>query len=58
MKTRKVLYAEKGMVLTNGQTYGEVIFLGDGDNEFAYYEIPHSQYEQIMSEREKAENPQ
>ena len=58
MKTRKVLYADEGMVLTNGTTYGEVVFLGDGDNEFAYYEIPQSQYEKIMEEREKAENPQ
>lgn len=58
MKTRKVLYADDGMVLTNGETYGKTIFLADGENEYTYYEIPQSEYEQIVAEREKAENPQ
>ena len=41
------LTADKGMVLTNGITYGTVIFLGDDDNSDSYYEITRDAYEAI-----------
>lgn len=52
MKTRKVLYADEGMVLTNGYTYGKVIFLADGENEYSFYEITDTEYERILAEQE------
>ena len=39
MKTRTVLYADEGMVLTDGETYGKQFFLGDGKDVKDYYEI-------------------
>ena len=55
MKERKVLYAEEGRVLTDGQTYGKVIFLADGENGYNFYEITDEEYENIMkSQDEKA----
>lgn len=53
MKTRKVLYADEGMVLTNGETYGKVIFLADGVSEGDFHEITDTEYERILAEQEK-----
>lgn len=39
MKERIVLYADPGMVLTDGETYGKQIFLGDGKSAEDYHEI-------------------
>lgn len=50
MKTRKVIYADEGMVLTNGKIYGKQIFLGEGDSECLYYEITEEQYQQHLEE--------
>ena len=52
MKTRKVLYADYGMVLTNGEVYGKQIFLADGVDETAFYEITEAQYEKLAAQSE------
>lgn len=39
MKARIVLYADPGMVLTDGKTYGKQIFLGDGRSAEEFHEI-------------------
>lgn len=39
MKERIVLYADPGMVLTDGETYGKQIFLGDGKSAEDFREI-------------------
>lgn len=44
MKTRTVLYAEEGKVLTNGTIYGTQIFLAEGENAESYYEITEAEY--------------
>lgn len=53
MKTRKVIYAEDGMVLTNGEIYGKQIFLADGVSEYYFYEITEEEYEEKMKEIEE-----
>ena len=55
MKTRKVIYAEEGCVLTNGDIYGKQIFLADGVSENEFYEITDEEYQKILSENEKTE---
>ena len=43
MKERIVLYADEGMVLTDGEHYGKQIFLADGVSAGNYREIPESE---------------
>ena len=55
MKTRTVIYAEEGHILTDGKTYGRQIFLGEGMSEADFHEITESEYEAILAEQELAE---
>ena len=48
MITRKVLCAEDGMVLTDGETYGAVIYLAEGADASKYREITKEDYEKIL----------
>ena len=52
--TRIKLTASEGMELTNGETYGTEIFLHEGDDGSAYYEITRAEYDALMAEQEKA----
>ena len=52
MKVRKILYADEGKILTDGENYGTQIFLADGADEAAYYEISQEAYDIIMAEEE------
>ena len=49
MKTRVVIYADEGKVLTNGKTYGTQIFLAEGEDVDKYYEISKEEYEEIIT---------
>lgn len=49
---RKILYANKGKVYTNGTTYGTEIALEVGLDGSDYYEITIEEYEAIMNEQE------
>lgn len=53
MKTRTILYADEGMVLTNGTNYGKQIILGSSDNAEDYYEITDAEYEVVMAKQEE-----
>lgn len=54
MKTRTVLYAEEGYVLTDGEHYGRVIHLAEGADASAYREITAEEYDAILAAEEEA----
>lgn len=41
------------MILTNGEAYGEEVYLGINDTPDNWYEIPQEEYERIMAEQEE-----
>ena len=53
MKTRTVIYAEDGHVLTNGEIYGKQIFLADGVNESDFHEITDEEYHRILDDNKE-----
>lgn len=57
MKTKiieqRILIADEGKILTNGEVYGKQIFLGKGDSGFSYYEISEEEYQEILKNKEK-----
>ena len=54
MYLRKVLCADEGKVLTNGEIFGKIIYLAEGLDENDFYEITEAEYEEI----EKSNNPE
>lgn len=52
---RKVLYASEGMVLTDGTTYGKIIYLAEGADESVYYSITEAEYEAMMASEQAEE---
>lgn len=53
MKTRLVLYADEGKVLTDGEIYGKIIYIAEGASESDYHEITDSEYKEIVAEEAK-----
>ena len=58
MKTRTILYADEGMVLTDGTTYGKQIYLAEGSNGDAFYEITDTEYAAVRIEKAEAAFPE
>lgn len=56
--TRIKITASEGMVLTNGTTYGTVIFLSEGQTGDEYYEITQEEYKEILKNEELAHQEQ
>ena len=52
MKTRRILYAEQGKVLTNGEIYGTEIYLAEGQNGEDFYEISTEEYAAITEAKD------
>lgn len=46
--TRVKLTASEGMILTDGEIYGEEIFLAEGKSESDFHEIPIKEYEKML----------
>lgn len=55
MAERVILRAEDGMVLTNGDIYGRIIYLAEGGDPDAFHSITEEEYEAIMAEQEAEE---
>ncbi|MBR5270873.1 MAG: hypothetical protein IKV64_01685 [Clostridia bacterium] len=53
MKQRITLYADEGMVLTDGENYGTIVHLEAGLDGEKYYEITKEEYDKIMEEQER-----
>ena len=56
MKQRTTLYAEEGMILTDGENYGRIIHLAADADASVWHEITEAEYERILAEREVAES--
>lgn len=52
MTKRIMLIAAEGKILTNGEVYGSTIYLAEGADASAYYEISTEEYEAIQAEGE------
>ena len=46
---RKTLTASEGHILTNGEIYGRIIYLADGADASAFYEITEEEYEEHLA---------
>lgn len=53
---REILIANKGMVLTDGETYGKKIYLEEGKSADKFYEITDEEYWELMAESEEMPN--
>lgn len=55
MKTENyiMLKADEGKVLTNGEVYGKLIILGNGDKPENYHEITDEEYWELTAESEE-----
>ena len=49
----KKIVASEGMVLTNGDIYGEELYLGANDDPNNYHEITKEEYEKILAKQEE-----
>lgn len=54
MKIRKVITADDGLILTNGEIYGRVIFLADEQSAEEFHEITDEEYKKIIRDHEEA----
>lgn len=52
MKSRLIIYADEGKVLTNGETYGTQIFLAENDKPENWHEITEEEHAKILEEQE------
>ena len=46
------IIADEGMVLTDGQSYGRIVFLAKEDCAENWHEITEAEYEKILAEQE------
>ena len=53
MKTRTILYADEGKILTDGKIYGKQILLAEGVSDLSFYEITEEWYQKILDKQEK-----
>ena len=55
MKTRTTLYADEGMMLTDGDNFGRIVHLAVGADPKAWHEITNEEYEALLKAKEEEE---
>ena len=59
MKTRTILYASEGMVLTDCESFGKEVFLAEDADQYKWHEITQEEYDKILkAEAEEIEKSQ
>ena len=53
IESQIVLKAEEGKMLTNGDTFGTVVYLSGNDGADNWHEITVEEYESILAEEQK-----
>ena len=53
MKTRMILYADEGKVLTDGEVYGKTVYLAEGRELSEFHEITEEEYNNILEAEAK-----
>lgn len=53
MKTRMIIYADEGKILTDGKIYGTEIYLADERSSDEFEEITKEEYEKILEAENK-----
>lgn len=56
MSDKKALYADEGMILTDGTTYGSIIYLAEGADEKNFYQISEEEYNEIANSEQAEES--
>lgn len=51
--TRIKLTASEGMILTDGENYGKIIYLAEGISPDNYHEITEAEYSAILEEEDR-----
>lgn len=47
------IIADEGMILTDGNSYGRVVYLGKSDTAENWHEITEEEYQEILKEQEE-----
>ena len=48
MKIRTTLYADEGMMLTDGERFGKIVHLAEGADVAAWREITQEEYQELQ----------
>lgn len=51
--TRIKLTASEGHILTDGESFGRIVYLAQGDEGEKWYEITDEEYQRILEETER-----
>lgn len=53
MKQRVILYADDGMVLTDGKHYGKILYLSDSSTPEDFFEVTQEEYDKVLKDKNK-----
>ena len=53
MRKMTTLFADEGMILTNGENYGTTVSLAEGETGDNYTEITKEEYDELMKAQEE-----